>query len=119
MKSRILTSALVAVSFLGSAFAYTPTPEQAAAAAAARPVPSKIVNPERLPMRYAGSLIQIEFSLDKSGRPQDIKVLSSEEVAVKKQVIEAFRQWRFDGVTEAVAGQKRFVLPLQLVPERV
>jgi hypothetical protein len=115
MKSILLAAALTGVSFTGSAFAYSP--KDTTATPTPRPVASSIVRPERLPVRFAGAVINVEFTLDQAGQPHEIKVLASDPV-VKKQMAEAFRQWRFEpGVNGPDATQKRYILPVHLLPE--
>lgn len=118
MKSLLLAAAVTGVSLASSAFAFGPT-DQASIVTTPTPkvVPSSVVRPERLPMRFSGAVINVEFTLDAAGQPQQIKVLTN-DTAVKKQLGEAFRQWRFEpGVTGADANQKRYILPVHLLPE--
>jgi outer membrane biosynthesis protein TonB len=119
-KSTSLLAALAAVVLTGSAFAYSPTDSasQAAAVSGAKLVPTKVVSPTRLPRTFTRSVVNIEFSLDQSGQPRDIKVLSTSDRALKEQIVQAFSQWKFETAsTELIAGAKRFILPLEIVPE--
>lgn len=118
-KSLSLAAALAAVVLTGSAFAYAPSDSvHQAAASAAKLVPTKVVNPTGLPRSFRRDIVQIEFSLDQAGQPRDIKVVSNTDRETKKQIVKAFSQWRFEpGAIEAGSGTKRFVLPLEVVPE--
>jgi hypothetical protein len=45
-------------------------------------------------------------------------VLWVEDKALKKQLVSAFSQWRFEtGALDPAKGAKRFILPIQLNPE--
>ena len=114
MKSLLLAAALAGAAVSSTAFAYTPksTP---AAAPAPRVVPSSVVRPTGLPQSFADQVVNIEFSLDPAGQPHNIKVLWVDDPVLKKQLVTAFRQWRFESpAPEAAPAEKRFILPLQL-----
>lgn len=116
-KSTTLLAALAAIVLSSSAFAYSPNSARHQAAAA-KLVPSKIVNPTDLPRSFVRSTVNIEFSLDASGQPRDIMVHTNADRAVKDQIAAAFSQWRFD-LTQNTSNldTKRFVLPLEIVPQ--
>lgn len=115
MKSLLLAAALSSAALTGSALAYSP---KDAAAPTPRLVPSSVVKPTGLPLNFAGATINIEFSLDAGGQPQNIKVLWVDDAVLKRRLVEAFRQWRFDtGANAKAAGDKRFILPVELRPE--
>jgi hypothetical protein len=118
MKS-LLVTALAAVSFNASAFAYTPKdPIVPAIAAMPRVISGSVVKPSNLPLDFNRALIDIEFSLDASGRPQDIKVRSVKDPALRRRLVDAFRQWRFERAAgEAVDSTKRYILPLDVRAE--
>ncbi len=114
-KSKLLAAALGAAVVATSAFAFD-------AKAPAQPMPhliaSSVVKPVDLPANFTGATLKVEFSLDQAGQPQDIKVLATHDLRVKKQVADAFRQWRFETVAgNTSAGAKRYVLPIELRPE--
>ena len=113
----LLLAALTGVAVTGSAFAF-PTTDSAVAAKmpAPRVVASSVVQPTGLPREFAGTLVNIEFTLDQSGQPQNIKLLRVSDPVLKRQVVAAFSQWRFTpGASETTA--KRFVLPLEIQPD--
>ena len=115
-KSLLLVAALAGVSLTGTAFAYSP--KDAAKTPAPRVIPSSVVKPSGLPLHFAGEVINVEFSLDQKGQPRDIQVLWVSDAALKKQLVEAFRQWRFESAAGAKTDSaKRFILPIQLNPE--
>ena len=116
MKSLLFAAALVSA-ISTSAFAYNPN-DARPLTPAPRVVPSSVVKPTGLPYQFSGSTINVEFSLDAAGKPQQIRVLSVEDSRLKRQLVAAFRQWRFELVTqEAAESGKRFILPVELKPE--
>lgn len=115
----LLLAALTGVALTGTAFAF-PTTDAATPAKlpAPRPIASSVVQPTKLPREFAGTLVNIEFSLDQSGQPQNIKLLSVSDPVLKRQVVQAFSQWRFSpGASDATASAKRFILPLEIQPD--
>lgn len=121
MKSSSSLAALVAaLTLTGSAFPFTPkgsVPQNAAPTT--KLTPSKIVRPSNLPSSFTRQVVDVEFSLDAEGQPQDVTVTSRSAAAVKQQIVKAFKQWKFEPVAprgERTEGQ-RFVLPLDIVPE--
>jgi TonB family protein len=113
----LLFAALTGMAVTVTALAF-PTNDSASAekTPAPRVVASSVVHPTGLPREFVGALVNIEFSLDASGQPRDIKVLRVTDPVLKRQVVQAFSQWRFTpGAGETAA--KRFILPLELVPE--
>jgi hypothetical protein len=112
-KFLLLAAALAAVALTGTARAYSP-----ADAPKPRVIPASVVNPSGLPRDFQGAIIRVEFTLDAAGQPHDIKVLATENAVVQRQLVEAFRQWRFDlGANRSAATGRRYILPLQLTPE--
>lgn len=116
MNKFTLTAAVAAVLLTSTAFAYTPKDEHKIVGPLPKLVPSHIVQPSNLPLSFTRSIVTIEFSLDASGRPQDIKVVSNADQGVKAQVVKAFAQWKFEPVSGATPA-KRFVLPLDITPD--
>ena len=119
MKSLILAAALTGVFLPGTALA-TSLKDSASpvTAPAPRPIPITVVKPTGLPLTFDGALVNIEFSLDQNGQPREIKVPSVKDPIVKRSLVEAFSQWRFDrGVSDGANHDRRFVLPLELRAE--
>ena len=118
-KNLSLTAALAALVLTGSAFAFTPDPtKQPVADGAAKLVPSNVVRPTNLPQSFTRAVVNVEFSLDASGRPQNIKILSNADRAAKEQIAKAFAQWKFEPIARAPGAEpKRFILPLDVIPE--
>jgi TonB family protein len=115
IKKSLLTAVLATVALTGTALAYSP---KDSAAPTPRVVSSSVVKPTGLPPEFAGATINVEFALDAAGQPRDVEVLRVSDPILKRRLVDAFRQWRFEpGVTDHVASAKRFVIPILLLPE--
>jgi len=119
MKSFLIAAALTSLTLPGSVFAHTLNEStQRATAPAPRPIPATVVKPTGLPLDFSVALINVEFTLDQAGKPSGIKVLSLIDPVLKRQLVAAFRQWRFEpGARDPASTQKRFVLPIELRAE--
>jgi hypothetical protein len=114
-------SLLLAAALTGAAFA-TPAFADSAkkcscpdCASAPHPVASSVVAPTGLPREFAGKTVNVEFTLDKAGHPTNIQVLWVRDATLERQLVAAFRQWRFDtGAGDPAPAQKRYILPLEL-----
>jgi hypothetical protein len=116
-KLLLIAAALAGVVLTGTAFAYAPQ-ETAVPTRAVTPkvIPSSVVNPTGLPLSAAGATIEIEFTLNQLGQPQQIKLLRVDDAVLRRSLLAAFSQWRFEPVG-VDAAQKRFILPVQIRPE--
>jgi TonB family protein len=79
------------------------------------PVPVAVVSPSVAP-KYAGSTVELEFTVDASGKPTGLNVISSPDSTLAVAVVEAVKQWKFtpaklDGSPVA----KKVVLPVKIV----
>jgi hypothetical protein len=118
IKKSLLLAALTGVALTGTAFAYSPKDAAKPAAPAPRIIVASVVQPTGLPRGFSGETINVEFSLDQKGRPRDIQVLWVGDAVLKKQLVDAFRQWRFEaGATTPDAAPRRYILPIQVNPE--
>lgn len=116
--SRSLAAAVAALVVASTALAYNPKDTAQQVGAPVTPIPSTVVGPTNLPQSFSRRVVEVEFSLDRTGQPVDIKVVSNTDRAVKQRVVQAFRQWKFlVNATEPVDTSKRFILPLDIVPE--
>ena len=118
-KSQFIAAALAGVCFASLAFAF-PQKESTgkSAAPALKIVPTKVVGVTGLSPAFAGVVVNVEFTLGPTGQPRDIRVLWVSDPVFKRQLVQAFSQWRFDGpVHEANAANQRFILPLEIIPE--
>lgn len=116
--SLLLAAALAGVAVTGNAFAYSPKDSvKPVITPAPRPIPSSVVKPVDLPRNFSGAVVNVEFTLDAAGQPRDIEVLRVSDPVLKRQLVSAFSQWRFEtGASNAAASAKRFVLPIELQP---
>ncbi len=113
-KSLLLAAALVAA-FSVNASAFSP---KESSQPAPRVIASSVVPLSNLPPTFVTSVVDVEFTLDAAGKPSDIKVRSTNDKAVQKQVVAAFRQWRFETAAGRTAdGAKRYVMPLEIRAE--
>ncbi len=103
----LLASSLALVS---TAFADTAT---APAAAETSPVVVSVVNPSNLPTTFQRTTVTVEFSVDETGQPREVAVVSKADRDTRKQVVKAFKQWTFDPRT--VDNAKRYALPIEIV----
>ena len=117
--SLLLAAALAGAALAGNAFAYSPKdPASPATTPVPRVIPSSVVRPTGLPLSFAGSVINVEFSLDQAGQPHDVKVLDVDDPVLTRQLVSAFRQWRFaQDASAPSASPKRYILPISLRPE--
>ena len=116
IKKILLLAALTGVALTGTAFAYSP--KDAVKPDEPRVITASVVQPTGLPRTFAGETVNVEFSLDAKGQPRDIQVLWVSDAVLKKQLVAAFRQWRFEaGTTAADVSPRRYILPIQLNPE--
>jgi TonB family protein len=112
-KSLLLAAALAGVSLTTATFAYSPE-----AAPAPRVIMSSVVSPTGLPRAFEGKVVTVAFRLDAEGQPRDIEVLWVRDAVLEKQLVQAFRQWRFEKQpANAGAAPQRYILPIELKPE--
>lgn len=118
MKSQLLATLVSTLALASSVFAFSPADKLDGTKCSPRVIAASVVNPTRLPQTFAGATVNIEFSLDQNGQPRAIRIPNVEDKQLKTQLMAAFKQWRFEGVSaEAVSSGKRFVLPVELRPE--
>jgi hypothetical protein len=81
-------------------------------------VAAKVVNPSELPPNFTRSVVDIRFSLNEHGQPQDVKVVTPLDEQARKQVVKAFKKWRFDVAgLDSHSPSRRYVLPLDIIPQ--
>jgi protein TonB len=79
------------------------------------PVPVAVVTPS-VSSDYAGSTVEIEFTVDSAGKPIDLSVKSSPDHTVGVAVVDAVRQWRFTPAhANGVPVATKVVLPVKIV----
>lgn len=114
-----LLPALAGVALIGNVLAFSPNdPVSSAATPVPRVITSSVVKPTELPRYFLGAVINVEFSLDQTGQPYDIRVLHVGDPVLTQRLLTAFSQWRFEpGESGPMANRKRFLLPIELRPE--
>lgn len=112
---------LVHVGVLTAAVASATTPEQAyiesCIKAPGYPVPVAVVSPSVGP-EHAGSVVQLEFVVDTTGRPVDLSVKSHSDDRLAAAVMDAVKQWRFKPAQrEGVPVETKVALPVKIVDD--
>lgn len=81
------------------------------------PIPITVVSPSVGP-GYAGSVVQLEFVVDATGLPIDLKVVSSPDYTVGEAVVTAVKLWRFSpAVRDGSPVATKVVLPVKIIDE--
>jgi len=80
------------------------------------PTPVKVVSPTGISRRFEGQTVRLRLTVDESGRPRNIALVSGDDQNLVKHLLPAVAQWQFapakkDG--RAVAAQ--IELPIELV----
>jgi protein TonB len=89
---------------------------EAAAKRTDAPVPVAVVSPTNIGWEYAGSTVEVSFTVDASGSPTDLKVLSSRDETVAQAVVDAVEQWRFEPAKKnGAAVTTKVILPVRIV----
>lgn len=79
------------------------------------PVPVAVVTPT-VGVEYAGTTVQLEFIVDKAGKPADVTVTSDTDYALSAVVAEAVKQWRFKPAeANGVAVATKVSLPVRII----
>lgn len=116
-KKLILASALLGGLLSTTAFATTIDSHNKLIASThlVAPVPTQIVHPVDLPRSYQGATVTLSLTIDASGLPHNIKIVSRGDGAVSKNLIAAVSQWKFTpGLLNGVPVTTKVTLPLQL-----
>lgn len=119
MKSIVIASALLGgllfttTSFANVIVATSPavSPEKFEA-----PVPVKVVNPTGLFRHHEGAIVKLSLTIDATGRPHDIRIMSSWDENLKERLLSAVSQWRFTpAMKNGAPVPARILLPIELV----
>lgn len=79
------------------------------------PVPVTVVAPTVAP-QFAGSVVQLEFTVDVSGKPAGFSVKSSPDATLAAVVTDAVKQWRFQpAVVDGKPVATKVSLPVKIV----
>ncbi len=123
MKAVNKLAVLFSLVALGSVSASAKTEEQAYLESCRKdpgvPVPVAVVKPS-VGSEYAGMTVQIEFLVDATGKPADLKLKSETDYALSAAVTDAVRQWRFSpAINNGVPVATRVSLPIRIVDDSV
>lgn len=81
----------------------------------ARPLAQKIVNPAGLSRQHLGVTVQLSFTVDENGRPQDVEVVGQSDRQLTESVVAAVTQWRFTpAMQDGAPVSMRVTMPLQI-----
>lgn len=123
MKAINQLAVLLSVGLLATGVASAKTDEQSyletCLKAPGVPVPVAVVSPSVGP-EHAGATVQLEFTVDTTGKPADLSVKSSPDFLLSQAVVDAVKQWRFkpaerDGAPVAT----KVSLPVRIVDDYV
>lgn len=79
------------------------------------PVPVAVVAPS-VSSEFVGSTVEVEFTVDTSGKPTDLAVKSSPDRTLSADVLEAVKQWRFTPAqSHGAPVATKVVLPVKIV----
>lgn len=106
---------------LTSAVAFAMTDEQAYLESCRKgsdvPVPVAVVSPSVSP-GYAGTTVELEFTVDVTGKPADLSVKSTTDNTLAVAVMNAVKQWRFKPAQlNGVPVATKVVLPVKIVDD--
>lgn len=81
----------------------------------ALPLARKIVNPTGLSRQHLGLTVQLSFTVDENGRPQEVVVTGQTDRKLTDSVVAAVNQWRFaPAKLDGVPVSKRVTMPLEI-----
>ena len=80
------------------------------------PIPISVVSPQVDSGTIPGESVEVEFTVNTTGKPSNISVLSSKDYALSDAVVTAVKQWQFkpaqkDGAPVAT----KVILPVRVV----
>jgi len=121
MKAVNKLAVLLSLGALTSAAAFATTAEQAYIESCRKgsdvPVPVAVVSPSVSP-DYAGTTVELEFTVDVTGKPADLSVKSATDDTLAVAVMDAVKQWRFKpALSNGVPVATKVVLPVKIVDE--
>lgn len=79
------------------------------------PVPIAVVTPE-IGAQYAGSKVELEFTVDQTGKPSGVVVKSGADETLASAVTDAVKQWKFKPAERnGTPVAMKVVLPIKIV----
>jgi TonB family protein len=116
----ILLAATLVGGLLSSAVAaaavVVDSPALAEHAAYSAPSPVKVVSPTGIARRYEGRTIRMSLTIDETGQPHNISLLSRQDQHLERQLVPVVAKWQFTPAKKnGRAVSANVVLPIQLV----
>ena len=123
MKAVNKLAVLLSLGALTSAAAFATTDEQAYLESCRKdpgvPVPVAVVTPSVGP-EYNGVTVQLEFTVDATGKPAEFSVKSATDDTLSAAVVSAVKQWRFKpAVRDGAPVATKVALPVKIIDETV
>jgi protein TonB len=83
------------------------------------PVPIAVVSPSVGP-EHAGATVQLEFTVDTTGKPADLSVKSSPDATLAVAVVDAVKRWKFKpAIRDGAPVATKVCLPVKIVDDYV
>lgn len=81
------------------------------------PVPISVVSPTAIGASYAGSTVELTFTVDAKGAPSAFTITSSPDDEIARVMVDAVSKWRFaPAVRNGKAVATKVRLPLRVSP---
>ena len=121
MKAVNKLAVLLSLGALTSAVALATTTEQSYIESCRKgsdvPVPVAVVSPS-ISSDYVGTTVELEFTVDVTGKPTSLSVKSAADNTLAGAVMDAVKQWRFKPAQpNGVPVATKVVLPVKIVDE--
>lgn len=79
------------------------------------PAPAKVIQPIRLPSSHRGSVVSLTMNVDASGKPTNVRVMSTSDQKAYKDIIATVSKWEFTpAMKNGKAVPSRIELPLEV-----
>ena len=81
------------------------------------PVPTLVISPH-VDNQYIGATVNVEFTVNATGKTSDFAVVSSPDTTLSYTVLEAVKQWQFTpALRDGVPVTTKVVLPVHIVDQ--
>ncbi|HEY8996152.1 MAG TPA: energy transducer TonB [Lacunisphaera sp.] len=114
LSATVLTGGLLSATVASASITAEPT--LSAGNSYTAPVPLKIVAPSGIARRFQGETVRLSLTIDATGHPKNISLLSGRDTNLERNLLPAVAQWQFAPATKN--GRPVLVdvvLPLELV----
>ena len=111
----LVTGSLLSASVLSAASASTATSDVASYSA---PTPITIVAPSGISRRFQGETIRLSLTIDETGQPRNIALLSQRDPNLVRNLLPAIARWKFiPAMKNGRPVSTDVVLPIELVDQ--